>query len=254
MEAIKNGFNISARHIIKTFIISYIIFLVASWGVSLVIQSSEHGIKEPPSEQARQVRPEQPNKQAITLNKSIQLTHEANRDSRKSVSKTTVPKPVDVTMVPKGNERSTKMGALKAPEDNNRPTSASDKAAAYLRQVIGDESNEYKQVHSLSDEKQQKFVFTRMIKGISLLEDYYVVNLEEKNNRKSIISRNQRRVLDEQLFPDPAKAISKEEAEAIIASKMTFVYTSQGDSAAMAELHCKRMAELHCKRKKKEVR
>lgn len=192
-----------------------IFFLITAGGVSLAIQIPVHESEPTSHEQPSYAVQEQPSAQEASPSKSIQKS--IGEVDQKRIAGTTVPQ---VSLIrPSKTEVQT----------DNPSHIAIDNAVSYLQQMIGEESRKYQIMESLSDAKQHKYIFTRMVNGIPLLDDYYVVTLDEKNNGTNLYSRKQNRVLNEQLFSDPANVISRKEAETIIANKMKLVYTSRTD-------------------------
>lgn len=119
--------------------------------------------------------------------------------------------------------------------------SATKKAAAYLEQLIGAEQRQYKLVESLADPKQNQHVFVRQVNGLPFLNEHYTVGLDENNNGKAIAAKQiQGGKWSEQLFPDPAAAIGKAEAETILVQALTPYFaetqTSGYDPALMGFL------------------
>ncbi|MEJ8545934.1 YcdB/YcdC domain-containing protein [Brevibacillus borstelensis] len=111
--------------------------------------------------------------------------------------------------------------------DNTAGVADNHPAAVYLHQIIGKESRHYGLVEALSDQAKRQFVFTRMVNGVPFLDDYFVITLDDSNQGQKLMSSSNHKWTDQQAFPDPAKAISREKAEQLIADKLKLFYSGQ---------------------------
>ncbi|MCE0453161.1 hypothetical protein [Brevibacillus sp. AF8] len=220
--------SIASNRMIKS-VQAVAFFLLVAWGASLALPSTD-------VEEARHSSPEQlspPSFEPMTVTKI------APENTKESVP---VPPAVGVkkeqiagpekrvtTKESRIGEKSSKESSAKtttAPYSKTTSTTLHDQAAAYLKQMVGQDSRSYQFVDSLSDTKQKQFVFARTVNGIPFINDHYIVMLDEANNGKSVLaSQIQIRERNEQTFPDPSRTISKVEAESILADVMSLFYS-----------------------------
>lgn len=204
--------------------------LITAWGISLAVPTDQHSPAVLTDDQPRDMAPHQPIAQIDNPVERISVPKASNIPEKKAQSKAKgIEHPVRTgSQRQQAVTRKREAAAPNLTEAAASSDSAGEQAASYLRQVVGEESKKYRLMEGLSAPEERRFVFARMVKGIPLLADHYIVTLDEQNKGKTLAAKQNRlRVNDERIFPDPSHAISSKQAENILTGMLQLVYMPQ---------------------------
>ncbi|MEJ8548381.1 YcdB/YcdC domain-containing protein [Brevibacillus borstelensis] len=108
------------------------------------------------------------------------------------------------------------------------------KAEAYLRDMLGEEGEDYRYSPSLSNLAEGEIAFSRMIHGIPVYESSYTVEVEGDRVTSFKVHRRVKQQEDFLQMPKPADILPPEKAQEAISATLRLVYReNEGEEASL---------------------
>lgn len=202
------------------------VILLGSWVTAMPWQqSSPQASTHPADSNIASLPLDHPQEPAAT-------THvpEQTKPAEQTQTKAQVPTPPAKTGVSEAQANSPTVSVKEQPSAEQY-NDASDKqspplqiAQAYLNEMLGDESQQYKVNTKQTDLKEGKIVFSRMIHGVPFYNDSYSVGVEHNTVSYFTFNRLPEKQRNLSQFSPPVDVLSEKEALEIIADTMQPVY------------------------------